>query len=109
MAVFDELDPKRYGAGLDVLAADAEVQLGLHLCRGRETVREGFRAMNAAVGGHHRLHEFWDGGSLKALRGEITVTSSDTGRGAAPAVGHFLDEDENDRTEVRRRIGAFGP
>lgn len=109
VAVFEELDSKRYGAGLDVLAEDVEVQLGMHVWRGREAVREMLRDSSAAAESHHRVHEFWDGGSLKIARGEVTVTSSDTGQAVTVANAHFLYMDEHDRTKVRRWIGAFGP
>ena len=109
LAVFHELDSKRYGPGLDILTEDAEVQLGVHVWRGREIVREWLRAANVAVESVHRVHGFWDGGSVKILRGEITVTSSDTGQLATPAIRHFLDMDQDDRTKVRRWVGAFGP
>lgn len=48
---------------------------------------------------------------LQPGRGEVMaiVILSDSGQVATSAIGHFLDMDENDRTKVRRWVGAFGP
>lgn len=109
VAFFDELDGRTYGAGLDILAEDAEAQLGAHRWRGREAIREGLRAPDTGVDSRHEVHEFWDGGPVKVLRGELVVTVRDTGQVVRSAIGHFLYMDERAPALVRRWIGALGP
>lgn len=108
LALFEELDPKRYGLGFGVLCGDVEVQLGMHLWQRRENVRERLRASGAAAESRHRVHEFWDAGSVTVARGEVTVTSSETGQAVTAANANFLDMDEHDLTKMRRWFGAFG-
>jgi len=109
LAFFRELDAKTYGAGFDILTTDAEAQLGVHRWSGREAIRESLRASNESVDSGHQVHEFWDGGSVKILRGEIAYTVRATGRCTTSVISHFLYMDEDDPTQVRRWIGAFGP
>lgn len=108
-AFFHELDARTSGAGFDILADDADAQLGVHRWRGREAIREGLRAPDTGADSRHEVHEFWDGGPVKILRGELVVTARATGEVVRSAIGHFLYMDAHDPTKVRRWVGAFGP
>jgi hypothetical protein len=106
---WEGIDSKIFGESFDLLTEDAQLQLGVGHWQGCETIREMLRNSNLGVDTKHEVHEFWDAGLVKTVRGEMILTRQDTGKTARTTIGHFLYMDERDLSRVRRWIGSFGP
>lgn len=111
MAMWKEIDDKTFGKGFDCFREDTVCNLGIGNWHGREAIRENLRAfIDTGFTAHHEVTEYFDGDSLKVLRGIVTMTPNDKSKPVIrPVMMHFLYTDGTDDTKVTHWYGSVGP
>ena len=64
---------------------------------------------DSAMATAHRVLEYWDGGTVKFLRGEVTMTRHDGSPPETPAFVHVWTMADGAPDRVARIDGAVGP
>lgn len=109
LAVFDDIDTKRFGAAFDVMTEDAKMQFGVIDCVGRDTIRHKLHEFDGEMTTKHHILEYWDAGSVKFFSGKIDITNPKTGKTISPVLNHiwYMSIDQPDKVAVM--VGSVGP
>ena len=109
LAFFEDIDAKRFGSGFDCFAPDAEMRFGVGHWRGLDEIKAQLKKFDHGMDTKHTVTEFWDGGVVKVVRGEVMMKRHDTGQVVTPAMVHIFYMSLDDPTKARASYGAVGP
>jgi hypothetical protein len=71
--LFHEIDTLEFGSGFAHLSRDTEMQFGTATIRGLDAIKEFFVKIDSPLEIRHRIHDFWEGGTTKILRGDAVL------------------------------------
>ncbi len=71
--IFREIDTLQFGPGFAHLTEHTEMQFGTATIRGVEAIKAFFIKIDSPLEIEHRIHDFWDGGDTKILRGDAVL------------------------------------
>ena len=108
-AIFSAIDEKTFGEAFDVFAEDISFGFGVGSWTGREMVREKLRGFDEEMDTVHHVNEFWDGGQVKFVSGEVEMKFHDGRPSVRPIMTHIFHMDDADPTSIRRWTGSVGP
>ncbi|WP_428338460.1 hypothetical protein [Mycobacterium sp.] len=106
---FHEIDTKRFGPDFDCFTADGEMTFGVGHWVGLAQIKAKLQEFDRGIDTKHTVTEFYDGGPVKIVRGEVTMKRHDGGDVVTPAMVHIFYMADNDATKVRAVYGAVGP
>lgn len=82
---------------------------GVHDIRGRDEIIATLQTFDSAMETAHRVLDFWDGGQVKFLRGEVTMTKHDGSPPQTPVFVHVWTFADGTQDRVIKIYGAVGP
>lgn len=85
------------------------MRFGVHDIRGRDEIIATLKKFDSVMDTAHRVLEYWDGGSTKFLRGEVTMTKHDGSPPQTPAFVHVWTLAKNTVDRIGQIYGAVGP
>ena len=109
LRLWREIDARMIGESLDVIADDAELQLGVDVVTGASAIRQALMAADPSIETRHHVVACWTTGNRYVVEGRLTVTTIETGAAVTSVVGHFIEMDLYDQAKIRRWSGAVGP
>ena len=109
LGFFREIDSKQFGPDFNIFTKSGEMTFGVGHWVGLVEIKANLQKFDQVMDTEHSVTEFYDGGSIKIIRGQVKMTTHDTGKVVSPAMVHIFYMDESDTTKVRATYGAVGP
>lgn len=108
---FEEIDSKRFGPSFDkCFEDDAEMIFGVHHIQGFAAIKAHLLKFDATMNTKHTVIDFWDGGNVKFLRGEVAMTPLEgPNKTVTPTFVHVWHISEKDPQKLKHLHGAVGP
>ncbi len=72
--IFSEIDTQNFGPGFEHFTEETEMTFGTAVLQGVEAIKGFFVKIDSPLDIQHRIHDFWDGGSEKILRGDAILS-----------------------------------
>lgn len=107
--LFSEIDTLAFGPGFARLNEQTVMQFGTALITGVSAIRAFFEKIDSPLEITHRIHDFWDGGRTKILRGDAVLRRKGSGDSfvTTPLMQIFYMADQ--REELERWFIVNGP
>lgn len=110
LGFFRDIDAKRFDPPFAAfLTDDAHMLFGVHDIRGRNDIIATLKMFDSDMETAHRVLDYWDGGQVKFLRGEVTMTKRDGSPPQTPVFVHVWTLADGPQDRVTRICGAVGP
>lgn len=105
-----EIDSKTFGSGFDdAFAPDATFTFGVARLQGLSAIKEALQKFDANMDTRHEILEFWDGGSMVLIKGQVHMTTADEPtKSTVSAFVHILQM-EGEPARIQDFYGAVGP
>ena len=106
---FHEIDSKQFGPNFNIFAENAEMTFGVGHWVGLAEIKANLQRFDEVMDTEHSITAFYDGGSIKIIRGHVKMTAHDNGKVVSPAMVHLFYMDETGTNKVRATFGSVGP
>lgn len=84
------------------------MRFGVGHWKSRESIRENLRKFDTEMDTKQQYIEFWNGGLVKIIRGEIALTDHKTGKTVTPALAYFWYMSPDDPSKLFMIYGLVG-
>src|ERR1039458_1137951 len=71
--IFKEIDTLQFGPGFSHLTEQTVMEFGTATVKGAQAIKQFFIKIDSPLEIEHRIHDFWDGGATKILRGDAVL------------------------------------
>jgi hypothetical protein len=71
--IFKEIDTLQFGSGFSHLTEQTVMEFGTATVKGAQAIKQFFIKIDSPLEIEHRIHDFWDGGATKILRGDAVL------------------------------------
>ena len=71
--IFKEIDTLQFGPGFSHLTEQTVMEFGTATVKGAQAIKQFFIKIDSPLEIEHRIHDFWDGGVTKILRGDAVL------------------------------------
>ena len=105
-----EIDTLDFGPGFNHFRSDARMTFGTTEIRGVQSIKQFFTKIGTPLVTNHRVHEFWDGGDLKLVRGDAVIAKrTDLSRIIVPPMAYFFTMSTDDLMKISKLSILIGP
>jgi hypothetical protein len=98
--IFKEIDTLQFGTGFSHLTTQTVMEFGTATVKGVQAIKQFFIKIDTPLEIEHRIHDFWDGGEIKILRGDAVLRKKGSSDGpiTTPLMMIFyMDTGESDQ------------
>jgi len=105
-----EMGTLQFGPGFDHFLPNAELTFGVRSVKGIKAITRFFASAALPLNIEHRLEEFWDGGRLKMLRGNVRMSKkADPAHAITPPFVHFIQMQDLRSRRIEKLTIILGP